>query len=322
MQLSLPEIADVATVTPDSIIKSITSGNLPESYFSDGQRAQYSNINYFGTVEATGPLNDQGIATLRKRLAHEATLIKRTMLQRRKQGEKVTFDVLPTPGWDGVVWDFGSRMRARLFVDRQYYAWRINMDPEHRPYMQATFKTVIAGLATRKNFFLPAGVGVCMPNFFVSDNGSIHRNVSVTYRLSSHPDVTLIFQDASAPRIMDFQNPEKFTARSQTNFFWTQGFQSPISLETLSNDTIRFGGQVGLEIRLKLGREDGSEDYGYSVFTRGDPDAKQDTPDLMLVVIRNAAHARAKGLAPIGKDEFFALARNVAMSVKRRPASK
>jgi len=322
MQISLPEVADIATVTPDSINMSVTAGGLPKSYFADGQAAPYSAIGYFGPVDATGRLTDREIATLRARLAEETMLIKKTMQSRKKQGEKVTFEELPTSGRDGIVWDFGSRMRGRLFIDSQYYAWGINMQPEHRPYMQKTVKSLLSGLVSRENFAIPKTSGVCMPNFFAQDDGTINRNVTITYRLRSHPDVTVIFQDASAPKVQSFQNPAKFTTKAQTNFFWTQRYQNTRSRESMSNDTINFAGQKGLETRIKLGREDGGIDYGYSAFTRGDPEATQDTPDVMLVLIRNAADAKAKGRNPISEDAFFALAKSIAASVKVRPVTK
>lgn len=64
MQISLPEVADVAAVTPEAVIESDTSGNLPSSYFSDGKGAPYSSIGYFGPVEATAPLTDKQISSL------------------------------------------------------------------------------------------------------------------------------------------------------------------------------------------------------------------------------------------------------------------
>jgi hypothetical protein len=319
MQLSLPEAADIATVTPDSILKSDSTGHSAKAYFADGQTGWYSSVGYFGPVNATGPLSEQEIATLRKRLERETLQVKSHQKSRKRKDAKAKFAVLPTPGWDGVAWDFGSAIYGRLFGAGQYYAWEVSTEPQHRDFLEARFKTLIAGLAPRKNFTLPAVAGVCHPHFFVRDAGKEYRNVATSYRLRSHPDVTLVLQDTNAVGIETFQNPDRFTARSKTNFFWTQRYQSPISRETLSNDAISFAGQKGLEIRLKLGREDGSEDYGYSVFTRGDPDAKQDTPDLMLILIRNAADAKAKGRTPISEEAFFALAKTVAASVKVRP---
>jgi hypothetical protein len=322
VQISMPELADVAAVTPASIDAVVNSSAYAKSYFEDGQVAHYSRVSYFGRVDATGPLSDQEIAALRSKLAKETTQTERHQLKRKSAGEKAAFAKLPTFEKEGVVWDFGDTISGRLFVARQYYAWGISAEPERRPYLLSTYKSLLGGLIPRKNFTTPTGAGVCIPHFFVSDDGLVARQISTSYRLRSHPDVMIVMEDASAGGILAFQNPDKFTAQSKTNFFWTQRYQGTLTRRSLSNDTIPFAGQKGLETRLKLGREDGSEDYGYSVFTRGDPTAKQDTPDLMLVVMRNAADAKAKGRTPISEDEFFKLAKSVAASVKARPAVK
>ncbi len=63
-----------------------------------------------------------------------------------------------------------------------------------------------------------------------------------------------------------------------------------------------------------------TEDFGYLVVTQGNPDAKVDTPDLMLYVIRDAQQAIKRGIKPVPKKEFFKLARQIADSVKHRGA--
>ncbi len=322
MQISLPGTADVAAATASSIAKAAANGGLAKSYFSDGQAAPYSGIGYFGTVSVTGPLAEQEIASLRQGLAQETAQMKQHQQRRKKAGEKASFAVLPTPGWEGAAWDFGDAIYGRLFRAQQYYGWRISVEPEEAAYLGAAFKSLMAGLLPRRNFAMPSAIGVCLPYFFVGDAGTVDRRVATTYRLKDHPDVTVVMEDASASEIATFQNPDKFTVKSKTNYFWTQLYQSPISRKSLSSDTITFAGQKGLETKLKLGREDGSDDFGYSVFTRGDPEATRDTPDLMLVLIRNAADAKAKGRNPISEDAFFALAKSIAASVKARPVTK
>jgi hypothetical protein len=76
-----------------------------------------------------------------------------------------------------------------------------------------------------------------------------------------------------------------------------------------------------VESFVKIVREDGSEDYGYLVVARGDPFAKEDTPDLMLYVVQNSRNAKAKGAVPMSKDAFLELAQTVAASVRRRSLS-
>jgi hypothetical protein len=86
-----------------------------------------------------------------------------------------------------------------------------------------------------------------------------------------------------------------------------------------STRPVKLAGYSGLASFMQLAREDGSVDYGYLAIVRGDPDAKEDTPDLMLYIIRNADRARAKGQEPIGKQAFIEMAEAIAASVKRRP---
>jgi len=81
---------------------------------------------------------------------------------------------------------------------------------------------------------------------------------------------------------------------------------------------ITLSGSKGVESFVSIVREDDTVDYGYLVAARGDPDAKEDTPDLMLYVIQDSKNARAKGIEPIGKDAFLEMAQTIAASVKRR----
>ena len=68
-------------------------------------------------------------------------------------------------------------------------------------------------------------------------------------------------------------------------------------------------------------RKDDTVDYGYLVVTKGDPAAKEDTPDLMLYVVQDSKNAKAKGIAPMEKEAFLSMAQTIAASVKRRPTS-
>ena len=79
-------------------------------------------------------------------------------------------------------------------------------------------------------------------------------------------------------------------------------------------------GRKGVATLVEMLRLDGvTTDFGYLAVVRGDPDAKQDAPDLMLYVIRDAKNATSKGKQPIEKEEFFKMARAIAASVKHRP---
>jgi uncharacterized protein involved in type VI secretion and phage assembly len=72
---------------------------------------------------------------------------------------------------------------------------------------------------------------------------------------------------------------------------------------------------------VQLTREDKAIDHGYLALVRGDPKAKEDTPDLMLYIVQDSKRAKAKGKEPMTKDAFIAMAERVAASVRLRPVS-
>lgn len=73
---------------------------------------------------------------------------------------------------------------------------------------------------------------------------------------------------------------------------------------------------------VQFERKDGTQDYGYLAVAPGDPEAKEDAPDLMLYVIRDAKNAKAKGIEPVSKEALLEMAQTIAASVKRRPVSQ
>ena len=65
-------------------------------------------------------------------------------------------------------------------------------------------------------------------------------------------------------------------------------------------------------------REDGTQDFGYLLVIRGEPDAKDDRPDLTMYVIRDAANAKAKGVEAVSKEQVLEMGRAVAASIRHR----
>ncbi len=150
-----------------------------------------------------------------------------------------------------------------------------------------------------------------------------YRDIAATFLLGDHPDVTIMLKDANAAGSQS-DNPRRdiFTPEYRSNDFWNQyrSLGEKISSEWLTPyRSTTLAGQKGLGSFTKIIREDDTEDYGYLVVASGDPEAKEDTPDLMLYVIRDAKNAKAKGIEPISKDKLLEMAQTIAASVKRRP---
>lgn len=207
--------------------------------------------------------------------------------------------------------------------------WAVNVlaeDKNGTQEMADYYQTLIAGLRPRHIFDVPKDPCVCLPYLFVKNETG--RHIGMTYRLKAHPDITVWLEDASAVTIGPHMNPAKFTAKGKAAFFWEQhqqilqGIKSLWSFNQAFKDTT-LAGQKGVKTFVELIREDKEQtkDYGYLVSVRGNPEAKDDTLDLMLYVIQDSINATKRGIKPLGKGEFLNMAETIAASVKRRGTS-
>ncbi|EIC8294204.1 hypothetical protein R8174_004603, partial [Salmonella enterica] len=65
---------------------------------------------------------------------------------------------------------------------------------------------------TRDLYEIPSAQGFCLPyGFIANDSGSEERDMAVTYRMKNHPDVMIVFQDAS------YQSPDMVPRDSELN---------------------------------------------------------------------------------------------------------
>ena len=166
-----------------------------------------------------------------------------------------------------------------------------------------------------------------MPYFFIADNGTQRHFVGTTFRLIAHPDVTIFLEDKLSGEIdPKTQDASKFTSDYITDSFWTYyGEYGKIKVKSLWSLPVyrhtQLAGQKALESFARIQREDGEEDFGYFSTARGDPNSKEYRPDLRFYVIRQAKHAKDKGIEPIGKEAFLKMAQAIAASVKRRPTT-
>ena len=197
-------------------------------------------------------------------------------------------------------------------------------------------KTVVPQLITniraREVFDVPAEPGLCYPHVFVKDDSNRRRQIAVDYRSKARPDFHVVLWDATAYNPdKEGINPEDETSRRNTwrnkepdrqiGFFWGQRRFEGDTLPEWSTVTkrVEMDGRTGLQSFIRLQRPNGTVDYEYYAVVRGDPKAKEDTPDLALYVYTSNDYGKKKGLAPIAKEEFIKMAQSVAASVKRRP---
>ena len=328
MQLSLPGDAETSAYPLERMEEGYKKGsNRSYFVFPDGQDADFTDLKYgnLGLVYISHALKpDQSNALLDAAKASSKRAQAYALDKKKIRGKPLIFEDLGVAPLVGHADRVNRTVDATVLLDQ--YVVRTSATggddyPDWNARDREKFDVQIKGLAFRPFAQLPKAPGVCLPYSFIQDDGQQGRSIAVTYRLKDHPDVTVWLEDTSAQEVQSNQNPSKFTPEYKTEFFWKQRYQDPISGRNIANGTgdIKINNRKGIATFLELTRKDKTIDYGYSVVANGDPDAKEDTPDLMMYVIRDAKNAIAKGKEPIGKDEFLKLAQTIAASVKQRP---
>ncbi|MDB5802379.1 MAG: hypothetical protein JWL63_3318 [Rhodocyclales bacterium] len=317
-QISPPGLVDVATTIPLERFSEgyQASGNF---LFAKDDRAFYSDQLYEGAI-LTGPsISDQKFDAFRLEMQEfraQRRLARGAEEQYQQQVKNLPFKDNPSTFY---LWSSGYGTVSFIALrSGRLFQWRLEGYPQEFDANVKTMLTVEKGLRARALFELPKESGVCIPYGFVADDGKPGRKIGVTMRLIEHPEVEIFFQDET-PASNDLDETKEI------NFFWEDNYRQPDRQRRLLSPhvpgityfpSVKIAGRKGKYSFVEITRQDGSLDYGYLAYVKGDAKTKEDTPNLMLYVIRTAA--RAKG-EPIGKNEFKKLADEITASIRRRP---
>ena len=322
MQLSFPEEVDVAANTPNMIEREYKIKSIQPSFdFADGQHAGWSAIQVPNWIFVTHPLSVTEKGRLRTAAEQDALRIGEWLKTEKRANDFESLSVKPKTGIASRV---GGGYDASIFVgDNLVRTWA----GRDRSWSEGRkdFERFVDGIASRQTLAVPSLQGLCIPYAFIKDEGTRHRYIAMTYRLRKHPDVTILLKDQNAVETDPKANPAVYDPEGISDAFWSR-YDSTYrkSLKSVWSDPYKrtkLADSKDIESFVKIVREDGSVDHGYLVVARGDPHAKQDTPDLMLYVIQHSKNAKAKGIEPIAKEAFIEMAQTIAASVKRRPIS-
>lgn len=317
MQLSFPGDVEIAAMQPRDFIGMVARQGVKDDKFPDGQDAVWSDLDHFGLAHISHKLDSADAARLSFEIQQRWEDMK-AFAQEQRLGKA------PTIGVSGKAWREEDGYRAFLIIGSTALSWASFTDIADMPRVDAFYQVLIGGLRERATFDAPKEPGVCLPYLFVKDDGTPTRHVGMTYRLKDHPDITVSLKEGSALTIGPRMNAEKFTAKYKAYQFWMQRFQVRSAMRSLlpfDQDflTTSFAGQRGVKTFVQLTSEDEvTQDLGYLIAVRGDPEAKEDKPDLMFAVLQNSINARKRGIEPLDKDAFYKLAETIAASVKRR----
>jgi len=318
MMAAFPGDIDVAAATLADIQK---YSDPPSSSFVDQQPAPWSDLGYLGGVRVVHGLDTEKLNALVKRWADGRDKFRNDAAAKKNAAPYKDLSAAPHEG-------FAFQAQGVRYLTAKFGEYIFTWDGfsgigEKRA--QEEFDTVISGLQPRSLYAVPAMPGVCLPYAFIRDDGTRRRYIAMTYRLREHPDVTIMLKDRNAVETDPKANPAVYDPEGISDAFWSR-YDSTYrqSLKSVWSDPyrrIKLADSKGVESFVKIVREDGSVDHGYLVVARGDPHAKQDTPDLMLYVIQHSKNAKAKGIEPVTKEAFIEMAQTIAASVKRRPIS-
>ncbi len=326
MQIGLPGDVEVAAFG-DKDFQNYAPGDRSEK-FPDGQRAFTSSLSFMGLIAVSHPVDD----VARKRFLEIAKRTETNEAKKLKERGGIsvlhypaTFEVLSTAKQKALAWRIGSSYSAYIEVGASGLWWGVDSSPDQLPALEEYYQTLIEGVSARSLYTVPADPGVCLPYVFIRDDGKHDRKINATYRLREHPDITIWFEDQGAERAEKGRNPDRYSATGRSDFFWMQRYSGGrFALRSLWGDiykNVSLTAGNGVESFVAMKRADGTEDYGYLLAIRGDPDAKEDRPDLMMYVIRDAANARSKGIEPASQEQILGIGRAVAASIRHRVGS-
>lgn len=168
----------------------------------------------------------------------------------------------------------------------------------------------------RTMFSVPERPGICLPYVFIPGNVERERSINVTYRWLQHPDVTISIGE----ELRDYTDskPDWVHLSDETiHHFWERSYANPWRRLWLVNHDLHPQGIPGRASFMEVRSDEGAIDYAYyaSIWKRA---SSSTASHAAVIVERQAREARSRGLPPVSKDEFLAVAEKVAESIRFR----
>jgi len=319
-QFALPldtEVATTSTAKMEALFGLLRNEDLPDFSFLDGEVAGYSTIVHSGRFYISNLMSDDQMRRLLS--VHQTTNLSET---RRRYGGRTspdgkTYSLAPlglnVP--DASAYRFyGSNFDIAAAVgNRLVRAW-VDTESLSPSEGKRRLQALIQSMHPRALFEVPATMGVCLPYLFVGDAGNRSRNVGVTYRLKTHPDVTIWVNDSDEFSSAAPGESTLAESRRDNESFWNLRYQDRKKYRFLVAHSMKLANMDGASTLVELVREDDSVDYGLYASARS-PSGET----IQLFVIRDGAKAIAKGIKPMEQREMKSLADAIMASVERRP---
>ena len=234
----------------------------------------------------------------------------------KKDNEQAQFiEPITSPFPNSHAWKWGSTYYL-LWRDNRLFSVRYR-DGELNTFASPQY--ISNHIRSREIFEVPKEQGLCLHHAFLPDDGTLPRAVAMTYRLIDHPEIEIYFSDNFA------NHDDKSTPEQIIKTFWqlwgSGAYAKKLQLinphipGVVHFPDVELAGFKGKRSLVEITNPDGSLDYGYFAFVRGDKNAKEDRPDLTLYVVGKNVNATG---TPLTKDEIEGIANHIAKSIKRR----
>lgn len=307
-QISVP----VDSEYPVASYKELNNGDNPAYRFNDGLRVSQE-IKYDGYVQVGDGSRQDDFELLKAVIEKDANTIKNDLLSIDHKEDAAHITTVPIAIPNAFAWRYRDAIHLHMLRDGYIFHWGVGGKPGEFSTNLKKMQDFIAGFRLRSMFDIPTANGVCFPFGFVADNGETFRDVTVSFRPKSHPDVVITFEDNLAEWNDPNANQKYLLARLFEPHF------KNATLDVIYRDfhTKKIDGREGVAGFSNLHRKNGQKDYLYIALVTGTEKTGKDTPTLMLRMERIAEYA--KGQPPISKSEFKALAEDVLNSIHRKP---
>jgi hypothetical protein len=327
--ISVPGEVDIALLSPHS------DPRLDGAIFSYNRGPSFSRLVNGGVFHVSDEVPYEFFLKKRNEDVKE--------LDKRLDGDFKYYDVSRDDFFSSTFEDSESKSISsyRWVANRMYFHEAIaQYNFFSKDQVDTFFSEFVENFRPRGLYEIPKEKGYCIPYGFVKSAAPRNRRkLAMSMVLKDHPDVTIELQERGISPGTKDRPSEKETIHK----FWKYdagGYAE--KLQTLgfpSFRSVKMGGQKGLavfvEITLPVKCVHGNErytpdetfervcfppqviNYGYMAEIKGEASAKEDKPNLTLLV-RQESEYGPNGKPTISKDELRVMAETIAASVTRR----
>lgn len=302
---ALPSEAEVAGASFEEMKRQILEPSAAARYtFGDGEEAWSSRLFFTGPMLVSGKL-EKGEAIELSSYFNQV---------QKSRGRPV----------DGLHNGWASGRAVRLLLENANSLVMVNVAGGSTLELnQFRAKALAHDVVPRSVFSIPDEPGLCFPNSFVKTSSYGEYRVSATYKLTSHPDITVWISEVSSATKTDPVREKDASPRNVINSFWSQyeisdGVTKIEAAEPDKNgQAVKLAGRSGLASYTKIFRSDGAEDYGYYASAKGAA-GDDSAPDINVYVLSNSKFAKDRGLLPVEHAEFMKIVEVVQDSLSLR----